>query len=697
MENNEIKDIITKAKRIVFKFGTNILRNEDKEISLSRIYTFIEDIAKLKKHGKEPIIVTSGAVGLGAKRLSVDSSESMSVKQACAAVGQSRLMSIYEDGFDKYGIITAQILLTEEDFTHRRKYLSLHDTLNTLINLGTIPVINQNDTVSTEELDFYQDAFQVCFSDNDKLSAHLAYIEALYRHRPALVSRLKELTDAYSGKHASDVGQIGCHVTIINTGAVKNVRIGDYARIEGASSLQNGSINSNALAPVHVGCGVICEDFIMSSGAHVDDGAMLSRCFVGQACRLGHNYSATDSLFFSNCQGENGEACAIFAGPYTVTHHKSTLLIAGMFSFMNAGSGSNQSNHMYKLGPIHQGGLERGAKTTSDSYILWPARVGAFSLVMGRHVTHADTSNLPFSYLIEQKNTTYLVPGVNLRSVGTIRDAQKWPKRDKRTDTHRLDCINYNLLSPYTVQKMMKGRDILLALRKASGELSDTYSFQSAKIKNSSLKKGISFYETAIYKFMGNSIIKRLEGIRFKSDEEIRARLLPDTEIGAGDWVDIAGLIAPKSEVDRLMADIESGKVNRLGDINERFAVMHGHYYTYEWTWAYGKIENVYGIDPGQVTASDVIRIVRLWKEAVVGLDKMVYEDARKEFSLSSMTGFGVDGSRREKQEDFEQVRGDFESNPFVTAVLKHIEVKSALGDELIGRMEKVAGGSVSR
>ena len=174
MENNEIKDIITKAKRIVFKFGTNILRNEDKESSLSRIYTFIEDIAKLKKHGKEPIIVTSGAVGLGAKRLSVDSSESMSVKQACAAVGQSRLMSIYEDGFDKYGIITAQILLTEEDFTHRRKYLSLHDTLNTLINLGTIPVINQNDTVSTEELDFYQDAFQVCFSDNDKLSALVA-------------------------------------------------------------------------------------------------------------------------------------------------------------------------------------------------------------------------------------------------------------------------------------------------------------------------------------------------------------------------------------------------------------------------------------------------------------------------------------------------------------------------------------------
>ncbi len=205
MSYDEIRNKLKESKRIVFKFGTNVLRNDFKEISLSRIYTFIEDIALLKKEGKEPIIVTSGAVGLGAKRLNVDSSESMSVKQACAAVGQSRLMSIYEDGFDKYGIITAQILLTEEDFTHRRKYLSLHDTLNTLIGLGTIPVINQNDTVSTEELDFYQDAFEVCFSDNDKLSALVASeldadllvvlsdIEGLYNDNPKINPDAKKI------------------------------------------------------------------------------------------------------------------------------------------------------------------------------------------------------------------------------------------------------------------------------------------------------------------------------------------------------------------------------------------------------------------------------------------------------------------------------------------------------------------------
>ena len=133
---------INDAKRIVFKFGTNVLRNDDKEISLSRVYSFIEEISKLHRQGKEIIVVTSGAVGLGSKKLNVDSSESLSIKQACAAVGQCQLMSIYEDGFGKYSINTAQVLLTEDDFTNRIKYLSLSNVLNTLLELKVIPIIN---------------------------------------------------------------------------------------------------------------------------------------------------------------------------------------------------------------------------------------------------------------------------------------------------------------------------------------------------------------------------------------------------------------------------------------------------------------------------------------------------------------------------------------------------------------------------
>ena len=117
---------------------------------------------------------------------------------------------------------------------------------------------------------------------------------------------------------------------------------------------------------------------------------------------------------------------------------------------------------------------------------------------------------------------------------------------------------------------------------------------------------------------------------------------------------------------------------------------MHENYYTYEWTWVYDHLEEFYGVNPAEMTADDVIRIVEQWREAVVGLDRMIYDDARKEFSLASRTGFGVDGSRTEKDMDFEQVRGDFESNPFVQATLDHIEAKSALGDEIIARMQRV-------
>ena len=469
---------------------------------------------------------------------------------------------------------------------------------------------------------------------------------------------------------------------------ITDVEVGDCADINGAMRLHDGSVNSNESDPVTVGSGVRAEHFIFCSGSQIESNALLTRCFVGQACKLGHGYSASDSLFFSNCQGENGEACAIFAGPFTVTHHKSTLLIAGMFSFMNAGSGSNQSNHMYKLGPIHQGVLERGARTASDSYILWPSRVGPFSLVMGRHVTHSDTTNLPFSYLIEKNNTTFLAPGVNLRSVGTIRDAQKWPKRDARKDPVKLDCINYNLLSPFTIQKMFKGLKTLDNLKYSSGELSDLYSFHSTKITNSALNKGIRYYNIGIKKFLGNSLIKRLENLPAGATEaDLQAMLRPDTEVGSGLWVDVSGLIAPRSEVARLMDDIESGAVASIEAINARFREMHANYYTYEWTWAYGKIQEFFGIDPAAMTKAQAAGIVRDWQEAVVSLDREVYEDARKEFSLAAMTGFGADGERQDKENDFQHVRGDFDENPFVRETLAHIERKTALGEEMIKRL----------
>ena len=513
---------------------------------------------------------------------------------------------------------------------------------------------------------------------HDRMTAHEAYIEAMYRHRPLLIERLKGFARKRAEECKSSRGTIGRNSTILDTGLIHNVRIGDGAIVDGVARLSNGSLVSRTDSPVVMGRGVIADDFIVQDGSSVKDCTHITRCYVGQACVLGHGYSASDSLFFCNCQEENGEACAVFAGPFTVTHHKSTLLIAGMFSFMNAGSGSNQSNHMYKLGPIHQGALERGAKTASDSYILWPARIGAFSLVMGRHTTNPDTSDLPFSYLIESNGITYLAPGVNLRSVGTIRDVQKWPKRDKRRADGRLDRVNFNLLSPYTIAKMVRGISVLEQLKALSGATSDTYAYQSARITNSALEKGLKFYRMAIDKFLGNSLISRLETTPPGCD--YISHLKPEGGIGLGYWVDLSGLIAPHSCVSDLLDNIESGAIDSCETLDTRLGDLHDHYYEYEWTWAYNLMLEYYGLKEGEITCEDLAKIIRRWRESVLELDHMLYEDARKEFSLSAKTGFGFDGQGRTTEADFEEVRGAFETNPFVAAIKEHISRKDALG-----------------
>ncbi len=521
----------------------------------------------------------------------------------------------------------------------------------------------------------------------DELSAHLAYMLAFYKHRHKVVCKLETMIDSYCRSIRSDKGVIGTNTRIFNCREIRNVKIGAYTLINGASVLENGTINSNQSAPVLIGHDANLKNFIVSSGSEISDGAIISDCFIGQGCTLGAQYSAQHSLFFANCQGFHGEACAVFGGPYTVTHHKSTLLIAGMFSFCNAGSGSNQSNHMYKLGPIHHGIAERGTKTTSDSYLLWPARIGAFTLVMGRHYKNSDTSDMPFSYLIENNDESWLVPGVNLRSVGTIRDVLKWPKRDKRSDPHKLDCINFNLLSPFTIQKMDHAIRILHQIQKISGETTDVFSYNNTKIKRDALLKGLKLYHMAIMKFIGNSIITRLNKGHLHSPEEITHYLKPTSKIGLGDWIDLAGLIAPKNEIVKLMEGIEREEITSLVEIDHKFRELHANYYEYEWNWTAQFIEHYLRKPITNFSIDELITVVKTWRESVVEMDQMLYDDARKEFRIDVMTGFGIDGDKQIKQRDFESVRGKFEENDFVKEILHHIERKTKLGERVVQQL----------
>ena len=525
----------------------------------------------------------------------------------------------------------------------------------------------------------------------DHLSSHVAYMMTLYRHHQATTKQFDRLVDNYVRFVTDDMGDIGEGASLVNCDSLRNVRIGSYAQLEGVSKLENGSINSTASAPIFIGQGVIMENFIVCSGSRITDASLISNCFIGQGCILEKHYSAVHSLFFANCQGLHGEACSIFAGPYTVSHHKSSLLIAGMFSFLNAGSGSNQSNHMYKLGPIHQGIVERGAKTTSDSYILWPSRIGAFSLVIGRHGRHSDTTKFPFSYLREENNETILTPAINLSSIGTVRDSQKWPSRDRRKDHNLLDMINFNLLSPYTVQKMLEGLSVLRGLQEVTPDKSGSYQYENMHIKKHALIRGITIYEQAISKFMGNSLISRLYGKKIKTAESMRDMLKMDTDLGYRDkWLDISGMICPSKVIDNLLFDVESGALNTLEEVNAFLRSVHNHYYVYEWSWAFGVFEDRTGKSPDKFTPEDVIGIVKDWKKSVLAIDEMLFADAQKEFRLNKQIGFGIDGDIDIKEQDFNAVRGKFEEHPMVVEINRHIERKAHLGDEIINMISNI-------
>ena len=147
-------------------------------------------------------------------------------------------------------------------------------------------------------------------------------------------------------------------------------------------------------------------------------------------------------------------------------------------------------------------------------------------------------------------------------------------------------------------------------------------------------------------------------------------------------------MIVPKQAVSDLMDYIEDRTISDVDTLHRHFCHLHKEYYRYEWHWVYKVLEDYYGISLQEASVGQLSDLVVRWRESVLGLDRLVYEDARKEFSLSSMTSFGADGDASERDKDFVEVRGaSFESDPFVCVVKEHIEVKSALGDSALEKL----------
>lgn len=492
-------------------------------------------------------------------------------------------------------------------------------------------------------------------------SSQTAYLNTLYRHDTELINSLDSIADEYAKQAISDRCTVGEGSKLFHCQNIVNVNVGKGAVLRGVQNLKEGTVASALDASTFVGDGVIAKNFIIQKGAHVSDGALLNGTLIGEGTHIGKQFSAENSVLFSNSEGFHSEVCSIFGGPYTVTHHRSTLLIAGMFSFFNAGSATNQSNHMYKLGPLHQGILERGSKTGSSSYLLWPARVGAFSAVMGKHYANFDTTDFPFSYVNEENGQSTLVPGMNFFTVGTMRDGLKWPKRDRRTNADKLDLINFNVLSPYTGQRMIRGQAILLELY-ANAERSLEYvNHQGILIKRLLLKTCSRYYRLALEKYLGDILVSRL---LCQSSSDLKSFLTPDKNAMPADstWVDVSGLLCTTSRLDSTLNDIKTGKIKDLEGLQEGLTKIYESYQIDEWSWVLEALGKVFGFNIPAISAENFQEILEKWKASSHKLLNMVQMDAAKEFEGNVRTGFGIDGY---DDEDFQAVRGEFESNPF--------------------------------
>ena len=466
------------------------------------------------------------------------------------------------------------------------------------------------------------------------LTAQIAYMAAVYRHRPALVAAFDRMARRAADAARSAQGSIGRDCRITDCRLLRDVCIGHGATLEGVSVLSNGTVGDFS----RIGIDVKAYDFVTAEHALVDNGSLIERCFIGERCIFDRGYTASDSLFFANSHCENGEAVSIFAGPYTVSHHKSSLLIAGMFSLFNAGSGSNQSNHLFKSGAVHQAVHLRGCKFARGAYIMSPALEGAFTMIMGHHSFHHDTSAFPYSYLVEKEGRSVLMPGANLTSYGAVRDIEKWPARDRRTI--RRDVINFEEYNPYITSGMLRAVDTLHAIAEEDPD-APTYVHQKAIIRAAALKRGIGLYNRFIVAALGAMLDRGESAERYD---------------GSGRWLDIAGQYITKREVEAILDAIDHGELASPEEVDNRFRVFSVHYDDYAHSWAEGVYASLLGHIP---TVAEIEEAIAAGRNARATMRRTTDADRDRDCSLDMAVSYGLDSDDEgEVRDDYYSVRG---------------------------------------
>ncbi len=387
------------------------------------------------------------------------------------------------------------------------------------------------------------------------------------------------------------------------------------ATLSGASLIKSSIIGAHAT----IGHNAIIENSIIESGATVDKGTQITNCFTGQSVTLS-NFTAQHSLFFANTHLCNGEAASVFAGPFTVSEHKSTLLIGGSFMMFNAGSGTNQSNHLYKLGPIHHGSMGRGCKCASDSYIMWPARIGDFTMVSGRHYTHPDTRKFPFSYLIaEADGRSRLLPGENLCKCGTARDIAKWPARDRRHAGNRLDIISHDAPNAAITANITKALSFIEAHSNATSDIET----DGVLISPHALRKAHTYYTNAIMRYAGSRILAAAESGALPGGRHCE------------EWTDLAGYVIPSGTLRAITGRLRQGDIADTAALAAAIAGTQQAAAEEETKYALslaGKWMERFGILPGETETSVLLRGYLQAEEEYLAL---VLGDAAREAKMA--------------------------------------------------------------
>ncbi|MBP3192733.1 DUF4954 family protein [Natronogracilivirga saccharolytica] len=605
-----------------------------------------------------------------------------------------RVRNVYFSGRNKLGVFDGKIKLEEGETVQCGIYhTTLHNTVlednifiasvqflsgyrvatgSVIRNVGTIAVTGKTTFGNGTEIEVLNEAGGREVMMYDRLSAQVAFIMATCRHNEKLVKQLEKMIGAYADSKVSEQGHIGTGTEIRDCGVLRNLDVGEYAKISNARHLEEVTLVSSREAPVTVGAGVIAENVIIQSGSVVETGAVLKNCFVGQGVKIGKQFSAENSVFFANSEAFHGEAVSLFAGPYSVTHHKSTLLIAAVTSFVNIGSGTNQSNHMYKLGPLHQGVLDRGVKTGSFSYMGWPMHIGPFTAVIGKHPDSFDGSEFPFSYITEMNGRSMLTPAMNLFTVGTRRDTEKWPNRDRRMGDDKLDQVHFDLFHPYIISKVRAGLARMKELREKASKEQDMVHYKGLYIKRLLLKTCARYYEMAIRMFMGKGLMRRLNSLDLPvSQKKLLRGLQFDRDKVCDRWVDAAGMYLPEVLYTRLQENIASGAFADTAELEAAVAGLAAETDEYIWAYCAALIEEWHGVPADSWSPALLAQIIDEGAEQTVKCNNMIVHDAKKEFDIWSRIGYGLSG---DADGDFAAVRGDFEGNKFVTGLKKENE-----------------------